>query len=73
MGFKSLLRKKYVVTTDSKHKFSAANNEFNRELRSSKSGEKWVSDINYIRVQPRSAGQARSTMNRGPTTRLITA
>ena len=50
MGLKSVLRKKYVVTTDSKHSFPLANNELNREFTSLKLGQKWVSDITYIRV-----------------------
>ena len=50
LGLKSVLRKKYVVTTDSKHAFSIANNELNREFSSLALGEKWVSDITYIRV-----------------------
>ena len=50
MGLKSVLRRKYVVTTDSKHAFPIANNELNRDFTSLKLGEKWVSDITYIRV-----------------------
>lgn len=50
MGIKSVLRRKYVVTTDSKHTFPIANNELNRDFFSLKLGEKWVSDITYIRV-----------------------
>ena len=50
MGLKSVLRKKYVVTTDSKHTFPVAKNELNREFSSLKLGQKWVSDITYIRV-----------------------
>ena len=50
MSLKSVLRKKYVVTTDSKHTFPIANNELNRDFTSFKLGEKWVSDITYIRV-----------------------
>ena len=50
MGLKSVLRKKYVITTDSSHAFPIANNELNREFSSLKLGEKWVSDITYIRV-----------------------
>jgi len=50
MGLKSVLRKKYVVTTDSKHTFPVANNKLNREFSSLKLGQKWVSDITYIRV-----------------------
>ena len=50
MSLKSVLRKKYVVTTYSKHTFPIANNELNRDFTSFKLGEKWVSDITYIRV-----------------------
>ena len=50
MGLKSVLRRKYVITTDSNHSFPIANNELNREFTSYKLGEKWVSDITYIRV-----------------------
>ena len=50
MRLKSVLRKKYVVTTDSKHTFPLAKNELNREFSSLKLGQKWVSDITYIKV-----------------------
>lgn len=50
MGLKSVLRRKYVPTTDSNHSFPIAQNELNREFNSYELGEKWVSDITYIRV-----------------------
>jgi len=50
MGLKSVLRKKYVVTTDSNHSLAIAENTLNREFTSSKLGQKWVSDITYVRV-----------------------
>ena len=50
MGLKSVLRKKYVVKTDSKYKFRLANNELNRAFSILKLDQKWVSDITYIRV-----------------------
>jgi len=50
MGLKSVLRRKYVVTTDSNHSFGISENKLNREFESSKLGQKWVSDITYIRV-----------------------
>ena len=50
MGLKSILRKKYVVTTDSNHSFPKSINKLDRDFTSSKLGEKWVSDITYIRV-----------------------
>jgi len=50
MGLRSILKRKYVITTNSNHSFNIANNELNREFRSETLGEKWVSDITYIRV-----------------------
>lgn len=50
MGLKSVLRRKYVITTNSNHSFALANNELDRDFKSIKLGEKWVSDITYIRV-----------------------
>jgi transposase InsO family protein len=50
MCLRSVLRKKYVITTDSKHSFPIANNVLDREFTSLKLGEKWISDITYIRV-----------------------
>lgn len=43
--------KKYrVQTTDSKHDYPIANNLLNREFSAEKPGQKWVSDITYIRT-----------------------
>ena len=50
LGLKSVLKRKFVSTTDSKHTLPIAVNELNREFSSTKIGEKWVSDITYIRV-----------------------
>lgn len=50
MGLKSILKRKFVVTTDSKHSFPIFENVLNRDFNSLKLGEKWVSDITYIRV-----------------------
>jgi transposase InsO family protein len=50
MGLKSILRRKYIVTTNSNHSFEVAENRLNRDFTSSKLGKKWVSDITYIRV-----------------------
>ena len=50
LGLKSVLKKKYKITTDSKHDLTVADNKLNREFTSSKLGEKWVSDITYIKV-----------------------
>lgn len=51
MGLKSVLRRKYIVTTDSDHSFNIAENKLDRNFTSSRLGEKWVSDITYIRVK----------------------
>ena len=50
LGLKSILRRKYVVTTDSDHDYPFSENELNRDFESLKLGHKWVSDITYIRV-----------------------
>jgi putative transposase len=50
MGLKSVLKRKFVVTTDSNHAFPIAENVLNRDFSSLKIGEKWISDITYIRV-----------------------
>jgi putative transposase len=50
MGLKSILKRKFVVTTDSNHAFPIAENVLNRDFESLKVGEKWISDITYIRV-----------------------
>ncbi len=50
MGLRSVLKKAFVVTTDSKHDYPIAENILNREFTSLKTGDKWVSDITYIRV-----------------------
>ncbi len=50
MGLRSVLKRKYVITTDSKHSFPIVKNELDRNFTSLNLGEKWVSDITYIRV-----------------------
>ncbi|OWP85501.1 transposase [Flavobacterium covae] len=50
MGLKSVLRRKYVITTNSNHSYPIAENKLNREFTSYQLGEKWVSDITYVRV-----------------------
>jgi putative transposase len=50
MGLKSVLKRKFVVTTDSNHAFPIAENVLNRDFTSLQIGEKWISDITYIRV-----------------------
>ena len=50
MGLKSILKRKFVITTDSNHSFPIAKNELNRAFTSLEIGKKWVSDITYVRV-----------------------
>lgn len=50
MGLKSVLRRKFTITTDSKHSFPIASNVLDRSFESLEIGKKWVSDITYIRV-----------------------
>ncbi|MFL0076378.1 IS3 family transposase [Tenacibaculum maritimum] len=50
LGLKSILKRKYVATTNSNDNLSIAKNELDRNFTSLKLGEKWVSDITYIRV-----------------------
>jgi len=50
MGLRSILKRKFVITTDSNHQYLIAKNELNRGFYTLKLGEKWVSDITYIRV-----------------------
>ena len=50
MGLRSILKRKFVITTDSNHSYPISKNLLNRDFSSMKLGEKWVSDITYIRV-----------------------
>jgi len=43
-------RRKYIKTTDSSHGLVVANNILNREFKAANPGEKWVSDITYLRT-----------------------
>lgn len=50
-GIKSIIQKKYrVSTTDSKHDYPVAENHLNRNFKALSTGQKWVSDITYIRT-----------------------
>jgi transposase InsO family protein len=45
---RSIIRKKYVVTTDSKHKYPVVENKLNREFEVKKENKVWVSDLTYV-------------------------
>ncbi|UZR99784.1 IS3 family transposase [Chondrinema litorale] len=50
MGLKSILAKKFIVTTDSKHEHRVADNILERDFKVENIGMVWVSDITYVRV-----------------------
>jgi putative transposase len=50
LELKSVLKRKYVITTDSSHTLSIADNILYRDFLSLEIGGKWISDITYIRV-----------------------
>ena len=50
MNLKSITRKKFVVTTDSKHNYPVVENKLNRDFHVNGTGEVWVSDISYIKT-----------------------
>lgn len=51
LGLRSVLSKKFrIATTDSNHHFPIAKNILNRDFTSNHLGEKWVSDITYIKI-----------------------
>jgi transposase InsO family protein len=52
-NIRSKIRRKYVVTTDSKHSFEIAPNILNRDFKAESPGQKWVSDITYIGTKQR--------------------
>lgn len=50
-NLKSVIQKKYVVTTtDSKHNYPIAQNHLKRQFNPIKPGQAWVSDLTYIRT-----------------------
>ena len=51
IGLKSIVRKKYwVQTTDSNHIYQVSENHLNRNFTADGLGEKWVSDLTYIKT-----------------------
>lgn len=49
-NLRSIIRKKYVVTTDSKHNYPVVENKLNRDFHVDGTGKVWVSDITYIKT-----------------------
>jgi transposase InsO family protein len=50
-GLRARRRRKRVRTTDSRHRLPVAGNILNRDFRAEYPGEKWVSDITYLRIK----------------------
>lgn len=51
LEIKSIIRQKYVVTTDSKHDYSISENKLKRAFKVEELGKVWVSDITYVKVK----------------------
>ena len=49
-GLNARRKKKYTKTTDSNHNYRVSENILNREFYAEKPGQKWVSDITYLRT-----------------------
>ena len=49
-GFNARGKRKFIPTTDSKHDLYVCENILNREFQAEKGGQKWVSDITYLRT-----------------------
>lgn len=47
---RSIIKKKFIVTTDSQHDCPIAENELNRKFCVDQIGKAWVSDITYVRT-----------------------
>jgi putative transposase len=49
-NLKSIIRKKWVITTDSRHNYPVVENRLNRDFNVTRPGQVWVSDITYIKT-----------------------
>jgi len=49
-GLNARRMRKYTTTTDSKHSYPVCENMLNRDFFAAKPGQKWVSDITYLRT-----------------------
>jgi transposase InsO family protein len=50
-GLNARLRRKYIPTTNSNHGLSVCPNILNREFHAARGGQKWVSDMTYLRTE----------------------
>jgi transposase InsO family protein len=49
-GLRSRVRRKYVVTTDSRHRLPVAENRLGRDFVANRPNRKWAADITYVRT-----------------------
>jgi transposase InsO family protein len=49
-GLNARRRRKFIPTTNSNHGLEVCENILNREFQAERGGEKWVSDITYLRT-----------------------
>ena len=50
-GFRSVHKKKFKVTTDSRHSYPVSENVLNRDFTAERVSQKWVSDLTYIQTK----------------------
>lgn len=51
LGIRSKVSRKFIVTTDSRHRRPVAANKLDRDFRASGPNQKWVADISYVRTR----------------------
>ena len=49
-GIRAVHARRFVVTTDSKHSYPVVENKLDRNFYAERAGQKWVSDITYVRT-----------------------
>src|SRR5665811_2291581 len=49
-NLQSIIRKKWIITTDSRHNYPVVENKLNRDFNATRTGQVWVSDITYIKT-----------------------
>jgi len=50
LGLRSIVRRRFKVTTNSRHRFAVAPNRLQRDFTAQRPNQVWVSDLTYLRV-----------------------